>query len=90
MLNWIVWNRTDYLNKIDLVLNNLQTFIWHKTLTTTTALSHEKRLDENDIIKTISMNECIKTQPTINKKRHFMHKFSQWCLDCKKIIEVAI
>ena len=30
MLNWIVWNRTDYL-KIDLALNYLQVLIWQPT-----------------------------------------------------------
>ena len=30
MLNWIVWNRTVYLYKIDLALNNLQRLICHK------------------------------------------------------------
>ena len=31
MLNRIVLNRTDYLHKMDLVLNNLQKLICHKT-----------------------------------------------------------
>ena len=31
MLNWIVLNRTDYLHKMDLALNNLQRLIYHKT-----------------------------------------------------------
>ena len=31
MLNWIVLNRTDYLHKMDLALNNLQRLICHKT-----------------------------------------------------------
>ena len=31
MLNWIVWNRTDYLHKMDLALNNLQRLMRHKT-----------------------------------------------------------
>ena len=31
MLNWIVLNRTDYLHKMDLALNNLQKLICHKT-----------------------------------------------------------
>ena len=31
MLNWIVLDRTDYLHKIDLALNNLQKLISHKT-----------------------------------------------------------
>ena len=31
MLNKIVLNRTDYLHKMDLALNNLQGFICHKT-----------------------------------------------------------
>ena len=34
MLNWIVWNRTDYLYKMDLALNNLQRLICHKIQTT--------------------------------------------------------
>ena len=38
MLNWIVWNRTDYLYKMDLALNNLQMLICHKTQTTQTNL----------------------------------------------------
>ena len=33
MLNWIVWNRTVYVYKMDLALNNLQTFICPKTQT---------------------------------------------------------
>ena len=37
MLNWIVWNRTDYLYKIDLTLNNLQGLIYHKIQTTNQA-----------------------------------------------------
>ena len=31
MLNWIVWNRTNYSYKIVLALNNLQKLICHKT-----------------------------------------------------------
>ena len=31
MLNWTVFNRTDYLHKMDLALNNLQRLICHKT-----------------------------------------------------------
>ena len=31
MGNWIVLNRTDYLHKMDLALNNLQGLICHKT-----------------------------------------------------------
>ena len=34
MLNWIVRNRTDYLYKLDLALNNQQRLIYHKTQTT--------------------------------------------------------
>ena len=35
MLNWIVWNETDYLyKKKDLALNNIQRFICHKTYPT--------------------------------------------------------
>ena len=33
MLNWIFWNRTVYLYKMDLALNNLQRLICHKTQT---------------------------------------------------------
>ena len=33
MLNRIIWNRTIYLYKIDLALNNLQRLIWRKSLT---------------------------------------------------------
>ena len=33
MLNWIVWNRTVYFNKMNLALNHLQRLIWHKTQT---------------------------------------------------------
>ena len=39
MLNWIVRNRTDYLYKNDLVLNNLQRLICHKTQPTNQPLS---------------------------------------------------
>ena len=31
MLNWIDLNRTDYSQKMDLALNNLQRLICHKT-----------------------------------------------------------
>ena len=31
MLNWITWNRSVYMYKMDLALNNLQWFICHKT-----------------------------------------------------------
>ena len=31
MLNWIIWNRTDYVYKMDLALNNLQSLICYKT-----------------------------------------------------------
>ena len=34
MLKWIVWNRTDYLYKIDLTLNSQQRWICHKIQTT--------------------------------------------------------
>ena len=38
MLNWIVWNRTDYLHKMDLALNNQQRLICHKTQPTKPSL----------------------------------------------------
>ena len=31
MLNWIIWNRTIYMYKMNLTLNNLQWLICHKT-----------------------------------------------------------
>ena len=31
MLNWIALNRTNYLHKMDLALNNLERLICHKT-----------------------------------------------------------
>ena len=42
MLNWIVWNTTDFLYKMDLALHNLQRLIGHKTLTNkqTNIISH--------------------------------------------------
>ena len=40
MLNWIVLNRTDYLHKIDLVLNNLQRLIGHKIQPTNQPTNH--------------------------------------------------
>ena len=33
MLNWIVWNRTNHLYKMDLALNNLERLICHKIKT---------------------------------------------------------
>ena len=33
MLNWIVWNKTVYLRKMDLALNNLQRLICYKNHT---------------------------------------------------------
>ena len=33
MINWIVWNRTVYLNKMDLTLNNQQRLMCHKNQT---------------------------------------------------------
>ena len=38
MLILIVWNRTDYLHKMDLALNNLQWLICHKSQTTKPSL----------------------------------------------------
>ena len=40
MLNWIVLNRTDYLHKMDLALNNLQSLICHKTQQTNQPTNH--------------------------------------------------
>ena len=34
ILDWSIWNTTDYLYKMDLALNNLQTLICHKTQST--------------------------------------------------------
>ena len=31
MLNWIIWNRSVYMYKMDLALDNLQWLIYHKT-----------------------------------------------------------
>ena len=39
MLNWIVWNWTVYLYKMDLALNNLERLICHKTQTNKQDLS---------------------------------------------------
>ena len=39
MLIIIVWDRSDYLYKIDMTLNNLQILICHKTQTAKTSLS---------------------------------------------------
>ena len=38
MLNWIVWNRTDYLHKNGFGVNNLQRLILHKTQQTKLSL----------------------------------------------------
>ena len=37
MFIWIVWNRIEYLHKMDLVLNNLQRLTCHKIQTTNNA-----------------------------------------------------
>ena len=42
MLNWIVWNRTEYLYKMDLALNNLQRLIHHKIQSTNQATTKDK------------------------------------------------
>ena len=33
MLNWIVWNKTVYFEKMNMALNNLQRLIFHETQT---------------------------------------------------------
>ena len=38
MLNWIVWNRTIYMYKLDLALNNQQWLICHQTKQNSTIL----------------------------------------------------
>ena len=51
MLNWIVWNRTDYQYKMDLAFNNLQKLICDKTQTTNQPTNQPKYLFES-ILKT--------------------------------------
>ena len=43
MLHWTAWNRTDYLYKIDLALNNLQRLICHKTQLTNHSWSGRRK-----------------------------------------------
>ena len=49
MLNWIVWNGTVYLYKMDLALNNLQRLICHKIQT-------NKQINKDEIIIEIFKN----------------------------------
>ena len=48
MLKWTVWNRTVYLYKMDLALNNLQRLICHKT--------QSNKQEFENLIKTIRIN----------------------------------
>ena len=45
MLNWIAWNRTVYMYKMDLASNNLQWLICHQTKPSRRYLSHFANLD---------------------------------------------
>ena len=54
MLNWIVWNRTDYLYKMDLALNNLQRLMCHKTQTTNQPTNHQN--PQTNIIFTLKIS----------------------------------
>ena len=40
--NWIVGSRTDYLQKMDMALNNLQRLICHKTQPTMTTINNNR------------------------------------------------
>ena len=61
MLNWIVWNRTDYLHKMDLALNNLQRLICYKTQTTN-QLETEKEPPSTEMKLKILKTEHHRTQ----------------------------
>ena len=46
MLNWIAWNRTVYMYKLALALNNQQWLIYHKTKTTCQTLPGGRRFSK--------------------------------------------
>ena len=43
---WIVWNKTVYMYKMDLILNNLQWLICHKTKLNQTSIDHSIHTSE--------------------------------------------
>ena len=56
MPNWIVWNRIDYLQKMDLVLNNLQRLICHKAQPTN--FLKKMSFNKNFIKVNVIINSC--------------------------------
>ena len=69
MLNWIVWNRTIFI-KMDLVLNNLQSLICHKTQTTNQPRARQKKYFASPLIwkenfSTLQAKFCRKINWTI-------------------------
>ena len=77
MLNWIVWNRTVYLYKMDLVLINLQWLICHKTQTTNQP--QEKKLRPPSEMKKNILFTILKLQKSdIWEIRHKTIKFKIW------------
>ena len=70
MLNWIVWNRTIFI-KMDLVLNNLQRLIHHKTQTTNQCL---QRVD-------VHKNLLVSQHWCIHVHRRMSHMSSFFFLD---------
>ena len=66
MLNWIVLNRTDYLHKMDLALNNLQRLICHKTQQTNLPIHSEHDARQQSVNNQNSFDQFeIRSHPRI-------------------------
>ena len=75
MLNWIVWNRTVYLSKIDMALNNQQMLICHKTQTNKKNIqaTFVRKLYSKYFSKSISIKTILKLQRIKNKTEENPH-----------------
>ena len=80
MLNWIVWNRTDYLHKIDLALNNLERLICPKSQRTNQTNHRNKKITSLVLLFQV----CDNLHRMLNEKKNWQTRVQSHTKDVKK------
>ena len=68
MLNWIVWNKTDYFIKMDLALDNQQRLIRHKTQSTNQTTIQFKPSEKSEILEMWPVDQTIAPRIKTSKR----------------------
>ena len=90
MLNLIFWNRTDYLYKVDLALNNLQRLICHKTQPTNKILINPSTIFWVVMSSIMSIDCLYSFTSSLNKFNHFLMNILLIALICTHAFSVKV